>query len=214
MKRRSIGVGGAVIEDNMSLSLSSLGVPRSKSFELPESPVKIKVKTRSFGCGTADTYKPMLNRATNTDAPVPIPRKEVGVATMETKRIDAGVGTLKTKLVDVGVEADINPRSAESVHTCDKCSAVIKGVARDVLNRSREAVGQDTEPAVTQSRIPRFTGSSQTSPSPSMTSSLTLPSPGSTQRKFMRQDTYTKIPSKSSPESPKSSASQRLVLEG
>lgn len=153
--------------NNNKLSLATLNIARSKSFDYGEKP-----KMRSVGCG------PLL-RLTGT--------KACDTADLFGRSKEIGVNTVKRKLVDASVGDSVQ---VSSVNICDKCSNTIKNFAKDILSQSRSggeqlppeptpAPAPAPAPAVTVSRIPRPTTL------PSLPSSPNKP-------KLLRQDTYTK----------------------
>ncbi|XP_046682252.1 KN motif and ankyrin repeat domain-containing protein 2-like isoform X2 [Homalodisca vitripennis] len=125
------------INDNYKqLSLASLNVVRSKSFDYSDRSPLRKPRTRSVACG------PLL-RITGT--------KSCDTSDLMGRSKDVGVNTVKRKLVDAAVgESSQKP---SSVNVCDKCSNTITNFAKDILNQSREHL----VPATLVSRIPRPT---------------------------------------------------------
>lgn len=176
-KRCSIGVGPNAIDkyggDHIPLSLNSLNVTRSKSFDYTEKPIgfmrrKYGPGTRSVACSTPLAIT--SNKSTDTSEYFSVGSKDVGVNTMKRKLVDAEVG-------------DVTP-SNQHMNICDKCGVTIKNVAKNILQQSSNKVEQLNAPT---SRIPR------------PTTLVTTPSPTSgapSDKKFHRQNTYTKIEAK------------------
>ncbi|XP_054279931.1 KN motif and ankyrin repeat domain-containing protein 1 isoform X2 [Macrosteles quadrilineatus] len=119
------------------LSLATMSVGRSKSFDYSDrSPLK-KLRTRSIACGT--THK--INSTKSCDT-----------SDLAGRLKDVGVNTIKRKLVDTAVGDSL--QQVQNVNICDKCSNTIKTVAKNILNQSR---GDLTSTLTTNSvsRIPR-----------------------------------------------------------
>lgn len=126
------------LNNNKKLSLATLNVVRSKSFDYSDrSPLK-KPRTRSVACG------PLL-RITGT--------KSCDTSDLVGRSKDIGVNTVKRKLVDAAVGDSVQKTTYFNI--CDKCSNTIKSVAKDILNQSRGDLSTAASPLV--SRIPRPT---------------------------------------------------------
>ncbi|XP_075219769.1 KN motif and ankyrin repeat domain-containing protein 2 kank isoform X2 [Lycorma delicatula] len=172
VKRYSVSVGtnmgGQINNDYIPLSLNSLNVARSKSFDYTEKPfgfMRKKYGMISVGCGTTTRFT--STKSTDTSDNVSLIYKDTGVNTMKRKLLDAAVGD--------------SVQCSEEISICDKCGVAIKNVAKDIiLQQSSNKVKQ----TVTPSRIPRPT-TLVTTPF------FTFSEPD--KRKFQRQDTYTKI---------------------
>lgn len=161
--------------NNNKLSLATLNIGRSKSFDYGEKP-----KTRSIGCG------PLL-RLTGT--------KACDTADLFGRSKEVGVNTVKRKLVDASVGDSV--QRVSSVNICDKCSNTIKNFAKDILSQSRSG-GEQVLPVPVPAPAPAPVSAPATVPAPATVSRIprptTLPSlPSSPNKpKLHRQDTYTK----------------------
>lgn len=156
-----------------SLSLSSLSMTRSKSFDYTDRVPFIYKRTnnmRSVGCTT--NKRQTHTRGTDT-------------LDLSTKNKDVAVNTMKRKLVDAAVGDSVRIKNF-SVNVCDKCSAAIKTVAKDILSQTSRS---EHSAVTTSSRIPRPTTFPQLTSAPAPTPVATSPD----KRKYIRQDTYTKI---------------------
>lgn len=166
IKRHSIGVGTSPY-DFIPLSLNSLNMTRSKSFDMTGKSTAIlkkKISTRSIACGT---HNPVTsNRSTDTSEYYKQHIKDIGVNTVKRKLVDAAVG-------------NSSYLSDNKISACEDCSADVKHSPHTVPSQIKPE--QTTSPSA--SRIPRPT---------TLAISNNLSSTMSDKRKFMRQQTYSK----------------------
>ncbi|XP_021917735.1 uncharacterized protein LOC110828893 isoform X3 [Zootermopsis nevadensis] len=200
VKKRSIGVGhqdfnNLLPKENVSVSLSNIGVLQDKPLEYLSPTTKKETVCRSVGCGTPSNN--VVSQGTSTDD-----------LCMGRSR-DFGVNTTKRKLVDAAVgDASRHKNSGSGVFVCDKCDVTIQNVAKNMLTQSSDSMNPSqnvaivvtspttntlkTSPSATISRIPRLSsvrGAIFTTVSTSPTSQVA----GNGKRRIQRQDTYTKL---------------------
>jgi hypothetical protein len=198
VKKRSIGVGHCFASpfprEEMSVSLSNIGILQDKPSDYSSLPTKKETATRSVGCGTPSNS--IVSQGTSTE--------DLSAG----RSRDFGVNTTKRKLVDAAVgDATRHNISGSGVFVCDKCDVAIQSVAKNMLTRNSDSMNPSqnvttvvtwpttntskTSPSATISRIPRLSparGSVSTTVSTS-TSQVA----GNEKRRIQRQDTYTKL---------------------
>jgi hypothetical protein len=200
VKKRSIGVGhhcftSLLPKDEVSVSLSNIGILQDKPLDYSSPPTKKETVTRSVGCGTPSNNT--VSQGTSTD--------DLCVGRCR----DFGVNTTKRKLVDAAVgDATRHKNSGSGVFVCDKCDVAIQNVAKNMLTQNSDSMNRSqnvsivvtspttntvkTSPSATISRIPRpatARGAVSTTVSTSATSQVA----GNQKRRIQRQDTYTKL---------------------
>lgn len=190
---------GLLCDRCKNLKTKSVGVGLG-NVKLSEAEIlKNSLPERSKSFHFATSVKPKLTRNVGTGTLTPV-KKLTASKNVDTQELSIsrskhiGVNTNKSKLVDMGVGADLLKPDV-----CEKCKSGAKTPVKNLLSTSKES--GDHQP----SKIPRPKSLSTT--------------PVMERKKFMRQDTYTKIspavqksPTKEQAESEKRSKSRVKTL--
>ncbi|KAK6620193.1 hypothetical protein RUM44_006594 [Polyplax serrata] len=182
LKTRSVGVGlGNVKLEELKVEAHTAPY-RSKSFQLTES--KPKVTTRSIGVGTLLPVKKLTSH------------KGVGTHDLTgTTTRQTGTNTVKLTLVDKGLVTDkVVPEKV----VCDTCKNQPKPQLKPIVTTATVGTNTTTPSTPTplhKKNVEGTAGEHQPSKIPRPKSNQTTPV--MERKKFIRQDTYTKLPPQS-----------------
>lgn len=172
---------------NLKTKSVGVGLGNVKLSEVEILKNSLPERSKSFHFVTSVKPKLTRNVGTGTLTPVKKLTASKNVDTLElwiSRSKHVGVNTNKYKLVDMGVGADLT-----KPEVCEKCKSGVKTPVKNVLSSSKESGDHHA------SKIPRPKSLSTT--------------PVMERKKFVRQDTYTKI----SPTVQKSSAKEEAESE-
>lgn len=200
-KRRSIGVRhyyfpNPLPEEEVSVSLSNIGIQHNKPLDHSSPPANKEMATRSVGCGTPS--KTTVSRGTDTNELCMRRSRDFGVNTTKRKLVDAAVGDATSRI-----------NSESGVLVCDKCDVAIQSVAKNILTQNSESKNRSqsvtiavtsstintlkTSPSATISRIPRPSPARGATSRAESTSATSPAAVNTEKRRVQRQDTYTKL---------------------